>query len=297
MRLEIPNLTKDPGVQATRKMSSSVVTIDPRGAAKLLERNIGNRSRNTKVEKTYAERMLRGAWVDGTSIHLASDGRLIDGQTRLYAQILADVSVTYVLVVNSPPELQHWLDQQRRRAQHQQLEMTRNVSNTPLVASIAKLAARQDAGITGWSIFNSNATNGLPAGYPDGDILVGYWDAWQDEISSAVSIILRLKRSIAVPPSVLGWVAFNAIRTADREDVEKFFDKLHTGEMLPSKSPMKIFRERYLRGDARDKGGPTRSQIAAELIKTWNAFREGREEVAPRRITVTSTDSFPRMPP
>src|SRR6476469_3133879 len=74
----------------------------------LLKNEVNRVLRPSKVEQ-YARDMSNGNW--GHSVILFdAEGRMIDGQHRLHAQLKAGVNVKYLIVRNLPPETQKFVD-------------------------------------------------------------------------------------------------------------------------------------------------------------------------------------------
>ena len=77
--------------------------MTPEFAAKLLERNEGNRPLKPKTVATYVEDMKNGRWsISDSMICVSPDGKLLNGQHRLNAVIKAGVSVTMPIMWNCP---------------------------------------------------------------------------------------------------------------------------------------------------------------------------------------------------
>lgn len=76
----------------------SVEEITPQQAAAILEKNVGNRNvRKSRVE-TYARDMKAHAWrLNGEPLRFNGNGKLIDGQHRLLACVLAQTSFQTVV--------------------------------------------------------------------------------------------------------------------------------------------------------------------------------------------------------
>jgi hypothetical protein len=64
-----------------------------------------------------AKDMLDGRWFKGVSpLIRCTDGRLLDGRTRLTALVLADVTLRFMVVTMSPEEAQSFTTQRRSLA-------------------------------------------------------------------------------------------------------------------------------------------------------------------------------------
>lgn len=83
-----------------KKAQPNLVTISPEEAADMLEKsNSHNRHLRESVVYNYARQMQEGRWkYNGDTICISSDGRLIDGQHRLWACVVSDVPLETVIV-------------------------------------------------------------------------------------------------------------------------------------------------------------------------------------------------------
>jgi hypothetical protein len=77
----------------------TIETVTPDMAASLLGTMRGNRTLRKKVVERYAREMMTGKWLlNGESIKIAQSGRLVDGQHRLNAVIMAKKPVQMHIV-------------------------------------------------------------------------------------------------------------------------------------------------------------------------------------------------------
>jgi len=77
---------------------AEIVTVTPEMARKMLEKNEGNRPKKKSVVARYAAIMLAGNWsLSPDGLIFGRDGRLLQGQHRLSAVIIADVPVDFVV--------------------------------------------------------------------------------------------------------------------------------------------------------------------------------------------------------
>lgn len=92
-------------------MYSKVVSVSPELAKKWLGVNIDNRLLREPAVKRYARMMKKGEWpLTHQGIAFDEDGNLLDGQHRLYAIILAGVSVNIFVIYNAPRSSFAYLD-------------------------------------------------------------------------------------------------------------------------------------------------------------------------------------------
>ena len=87
---------------ATPKIIVKLVTVTPDMAFEMLEKNTRNRKVDEKRVRQYAKDMKSSRWaLNGSTIVIAEDGTLLDGQHRLWAVIEANVPVQLLIVYNA----------------------------------------------------------------------------------------------------------------------------------------------------------------------------------------------------
>ena len=85
------------------EMYAEIVTVTPEIAEEWLKKNGANRNVKTRRVDMFAEQMAKGEWqLNGESIVLSEDGKLLDGQHRLLAVKRSRMSVKMLVVFNAP---------------------------------------------------------------------------------------------------------------------------------------------------------------------------------------------------
>lgn len=84
---------------------SSVMMVGPAQALTWLKHNAKNRSFRRRQAERWADVMKRGGWVmNGEAIVLGASGRLLDGQHRLHAIVMADVTIPMMVTTGVTDE-------------------------------------------------------------------------------------------------------------------------------------------------------------------------------------------------
>jgi hypothetical protein len=78
------------------------------------------------------------------------------------------------------------------------------------------------------------------------------------------------------PGSVVSFLHYLLSEKSSREKADEFFTKLGTGEDLKSKDPILVLRTKMQRLIQKDRTPPQSYVKKAMIIKTWNAWLEGR---------------------
>jgi hypothetical protein len=127
-------------------LAVEVRKITPAMAAEMLAHNDRNRRLDKEKVAEYARDMSTGRWhLNGQTIQIAEDGTLLNGQHRLSAVVLADVSVDMLVVSGLPAYVRTTIDTGRKRTMSDVLGMD-DVKNPSQVAAIAVRVMRWDAG-------------------------------------------------------------------------------------------------------------------------------------------------------
>lgn len=249
-------------------------TITPQRAAQLLERNVRNRKLDDSTVRKYVMAMEEGRWVPlASQISLGDDGVLLDGQRRLSAVIKSGIAQQFVMVRGLPDEAQDNMDTQKRRTAGGQFQITGESSGSALAAAV-KVAARYDLGARGAAIFSSNELAGYPKGYPDMGQAREFLEE-HPELRDSVRYGARL-RKIGVSGQVASLFAWLFQQVALDPEVEEFYQALASGAGLASDSPIFVLREKLIASRNDKRSTRPKEIVAAEIIKAWNCWREGR---------------------
>lgn len=118
-------------------ITSEIEVITPAKAERYIKSNTVNRTINQKRVSAYAYDMKMGAWqTNGEGIRFDENGKLIDGQHRLSAIILANVPVKMMVTKGISKNITIY-DRGRNRAEHDSLQMagySKKVANKDTVA-------------------------------------------------------------------------------------------------------------------------------------------------------------------
>lgn len=98
-------------VARSNKIYSEVIKVTPEMATKWLEGKVHNREVRDSVVHRYAEDMKAGRWgLTHQGLAFNPDGKLLDGQHRLWAIISANQAVWMTVAYNVPDEAQQYID-------------------------------------------------------------------------------------------------------------------------------------------------------------------------------------------
>lgn len=243
------------------KLTIRVVMITPDMAEVVLTDRGPNRHVAASVINKYARDMAAGRWrLNGQTIKIASDGRLLDGQHRLEAAKKAKRPFPAIIVEGLSSDIFSSLDIGRRRAMSDVLRERGEINTIILASSLRWL----------WMIQNGVvlAANSSPTNSELLDLLKRHAD------------IRASLRHVAAIRDIMGsGIAAALHRTfadADSARANEFFDRLIDGVQLAENSPILRLRERLLKARAVNRVRLPEAERLAISIKAWNAYRQGR---------------------
>lgn len=248
------------------EIAINLVTIDPKAAKKMLEGNHNNRNLNKKTVQKYASAIERGDWqLNGETIKLSENGRLLDGQHRLQAVIEASRPIKTYVAYNIDEDSFKTIDVGKKRAGSDALKIHGCEKYLTLKAASLRIIHCLLNG-SGTSLTMSHAITNTE--------IIELYESLEDcdyELNRAG----KLKNAISLfGPGPVGamFYIFGDISPLDRD---KFFHKLNTGTSLEEGDPVLTLRSKIIR----DKASGEKHRSAASLplmICAWNASREGK---------------------
>ena len=239
----------------------TVAMVTPEMAESLLEARGPNRHVSAVVINKYARDMTAGRWrLNGQTIKISRDGRLLDGQHRLEAAKKSKHSFPAVIVEGLSPETFSSLDTGQRRVASDVLR-ERGESHTISLASALRWLWMIQNGVI--LAANSSPTNGelleLLETYP--------------KIRESLKHVMAIREIMGAGIAA----ALHCTFSSKNEGLaDEFFDRLIDGVQLAEQSPVRHLRERLLRTRASHRVRLAEAERVAITIKAWNAFREDR---------------------
>lgn len=194
--------------------------ITPKMAAEILLSNTHNRKISQKIVERYARDMKSGNWkLTGEAISISKDGTVLDGQHRLLACVLANVSFLAFIVRGLSMDSQIAIDGGKKRSVGDQLHLFYGIENAVQKVAIANCIASTVKNQVTVSISPAIANNII--------------DLYSDEIEF-VLCNRGTNQQLTFTPAV------TAIIMAAKVDMDKAID----------------FKERYFQGNDLRKGHP-----------------------------------------
>lgn len=258
--------------------------ITPERAHELLELNVNNRKLSMLIAKRYASDMMTGRWRDVGDPLRFNHKRLYDGQHRLQAIILADVTIEMWVVNDVDDEDMAVIDSGKPR----NLSDTLRWAGATNANDTAAVTRRLNALSWNLNLRNQHEVNSFTKSQ-----LIEFYEAHEELITAA--IVKGRMVSKAIGQSTSAWslcFAHLSYRGADDYAIDKFCELLAgDGSNLGSGSPILALRNWSLKHDrGRTKLRPDELLIAS--IKAYNAFSTG---TAMKVMRVSANEVVPRI--
>lgn len=267
--------------------STKIVTVTPERAAAWLKRqeslvaqDPNMRQRHVKEDKVrmYARDMAADKWdVNGETIILAANGRVLDGQHRLLACVEAERSFRTHVVENVPHEAMKTIDTGVGRSMGDQLTIGGRIGGSRLAVALGVIWRWEQTDHKGFE------WRARPTRLEMFDTLEKHPDL--ERFTSRAGRTDQL-----MSPGLAGalWYIF------DKQDstlAEAFFEAVISGANLQEKDPVFLLRERLLRerreAAIRRTNKTLTMDYTTELVfRAWDATRRGvkigKLQVGPR---------------
>lgn len=243
-----------------------VLVVTPEMAAAWLKTRSEEQLRRFRrsVAMRYVAAMKQGRWrFHGDAIDIDVDGRLSNGQHRLFAVVEAGMAQPFVVVNGVDREAFPTRDRGYSRSQGQILKWA-GIANADAVATAAAIVWLEETG----------RINGAWSERADADVLLGVvrrHPRLEESVARAnmTAATLRLSRGVA------GW-AYYRFSAVDESMAEQFFEALKTGADMTTGDPALVLRNRILS----TRQARTRlhmRDVGVLLVRAWNHYCAGRK--------------------
>jgi len=240
-------------------------TVTPEIAYRWLERNTNNRAIHQATIDQYARDMKTGRWhMTGDPIRFGASGRLLDGQQRLWACIIADVPFETMVVrgIVNEEEVMDVIDTGRKRTLAHALQI-HGEKETRVLAAVSAMC---------WRWENDRFRSGT---YPTHEEAL-YWIDQHPDVRQAVTVARQAyQRGLKMPVTVIG-AAYYLNARVDAEAAELFWQKASTGENLAGGDPILAFR-RWAFTSLQKREKPSSRTWFVYSMKAMQQWRDGRK--------------------
>lgn len=246
-----------------------LVRVTPEVATEWLEKNDRNRKLREDRVKTLAGAIQRGEWkINGETIKLGPDGKIIDGQHRLWAVLEAGQPIDTFVVFGVEEDAQPTVDVGARRNLADALKWAgeSNTSNLSAALNLIHLWRLGDSALR-----NPGSARLTPA--QAFALMAKEGDQIRDALARAGMIRSAMNQTLTMSIVTACFLRFTQI---DEEDAVTFWTRVGEGTGMKKNDPCYMLRESCTKNSKRRNKYPT-LMMHALTIKAWNAFRAGRE--------------------
>jgi hypothetical protein len=248
-------------------VGAGIERVTPETASTWLETMTLNRPVSDLHVTRLAAAMERGEWsITGEAIKFASNGKLLDGQHRLWAVVMSGVTIQTYVIRGLDEDARDRMDANLPRTATHNLAMHGFTYTNRLAGMISLLLSYEKYG-------HFDALSGSTRRPSKVEILAVAKARPElvDHLRLTSGKGLRLR---GLSQSLLG--ALHAIFSEiDPADTEAFFTLLASGAGMEADNPIFQLRKR-LADNAQASRKMALREVAALIIKAWNAYREGR---------------------
>jgi len=255
-----------------------VMEVTPSQAARWLEGNVHNRPVSQAHVERLAQEMKAGRWrVTHQGIAFSLGGMLLDGQHRLWAAVLADVSVPLRVFFNEPPDSAEYIDG----------GVARNaVDRIHLGGRFAKTIGRKHLSTLRCMVRGLGPRRRLAYG-DEADLLARHLES----IHFAVEHLTPTERARGVATSITRGVVARAFYNVDRTRLIHFCTVLKNGISTgPADEPVVLLRDFLVRGDA---GQPRVEAVREQYGKIERALAAHLAGESLAKLYATNIELFP----
>jgi len=242
--------------------------ICPTRAKQLLAQNHTNRNLNQRLVGKLTEAIVNDRWrVNGETIKLSKKGRLLDGQHRLHAIIMAKKPAKTYLIDELEEDCHPTIDAGLKRTGGHALQFL-GVKNSNLVSASIGIVHR----------IRTKDLKASPR-YTNEDIVKEY-QIDPEGYNKAASFVAGKKWLIKFVGSSVAAACYYLTQKLDADQSDAFFKALSGGENLQHGNPAfalrnQLMNKRSIQGKL-ERGKQVRYNIYQDIAYAWNALRDKR---------------------
>lgn len=236
--------------------------ITPQLACKWLEKMGKNRASRPIQVQRFVRIMQERKWhLNGETIKFNEHGELFDGQHRLKACVESNITFLSYVIFNVSMSAQDTVDIGLRRSPGDVFTLSGYTNGTNVAAVVRWI----------WRYNNNMMVQYTGYTAPTVHTLLSYFEKHQDVINSMK--YWKTHNHLTLP-SLFVAIHYLCFQQGSI-DADKFFDQLLSGENLTKDNPIFALRRRLL-DNRQAKAKLPEYEIAALIIKAWNAYRKGK---------------------
>jgi len=257
----------------TNTTMPTLETITPVEAQAILDGNVNNRNLNKRLVAHYSSQLEDGKWqVNGETIKIDENGRLLDGQHRLTAIVKSNKPMTTYVVRGLKDESFKTIDCGKTRSPADFLKIAGQESNgvnLNVLAAAVKIAMCFDKETGEFKQQNLICTP---------TELVAFCDA-HEGLAESVRVGQTFKGVVSSSIMAACHYVFSIV---DPENADDFFAGLLSGEGLSKGNPILTLRNKLFsfQGTGKKSSGSVfRRRLISYLVQSFNSYRSGDQRL------------------
>jgi hypothetical protein len=250
---------------------ATIESITTPVAQALLDRMVINRKLRAGHVERLAAAMRSGEYdgLNGETVKVDVQGRLVDGQHRLTAFLISGLSEIRLLVVRGVLESsKETIDQGIGRSPADVLAMNGYKGAFALAASARWL----------W-IYDNDWPNGLGsrgASKINNRLVVKLVSEHPDLVAASAEVVEKYHKAVVLMTGSIAGFARLITSRLSPDDSNEFFDAMCAGEGGPRTKVVRLLRDRLMSRKSKS-GRLVPAEIVVLTARVWNAFRENRD--------------------
>lgn len=261
------------------------VKVTPELAQHWLTFNVSNRALVRARLEQYRTDMVEGNWIyQGDPIRFAC-GKLLDGQTRLNALVLAGCTLPMLVMCGLDPRTQSNMDTGR----------SRSAQDSVSIEGLSSWDARCVSGAI-HMIINHEQGTGIyaPTKYLNREVRE-YYLGHREPLDVSLQAVKTFPRTKPLVPHSRALALHYLMSKVDAVQTDLFFERLMAGDGLSKTSAVFHLRQRLLADRASDKKEPRPVyQQCAFIIRAWIKHRK-ETPVTSQAFLRYAGESFPEI--
>lgn len=260
-----PNVIDFPDDDRNDRPSAAIVYVTPDMARRWLTKNTANRPLKKDKIAQYTADMQNGAWqITGEAIKFSKEGRLLDGQNRLYAVAQSGVTVPMFVVRGLDDSSQLVMDSGAPRSAADALGFLGYSQAKDLAPAGTALKAWED-GFYRHCMWQSNPklTRTELAEFVESHPTLSEVTPW----------VKRVQGTLPLPIGALGAVAYRLLQI-DADAATEFYDRINDLNLGPRHHPLNTLIRRV----SAEREVKKRIWVSTAIyyqVRAWNAWRDG----------------------
>lgn len=261
-------------------------TITPDRARRLLETNEMNRNLSVRHVEFLSSQMSDKEWrVTGEPIIMDTDGKMLNGQHRCAACIMAGVPFDTMVIRNVDTAAFSFMDTGRTRTAGDVAHIA-GYRHARKMAAAARMAMQIEAMSPGGAM-------GSIRGYRrPHEHTLKYIEKHEALLTEGIELVYNTDgRHILKPPSSFTGL-YKVLAEGSHVRARTFYEKLAAGESLEANDPVFRLRQRLIREVAQAHLRRPHGFTIVLAIHAWNAWMRGDKRV---KLQVRETDGWPKI--